>query len=94
MFAQEIISGDKMRILVRVTYGYYVIERILQRSNDEGLKEAVRAEAVKNFKHIGVNSLKSKWSDLLESMEVGNTHYHNLSGSKNNRHDDDYYREY
>ena len=84
-----------MRILVRVTYGYYVIERILQRSTNDEVKVAVRAEAIKNFKHIGVNSLKTKWMELLEKTDVGNTHYssggyHSKHGSK----EQEYFRDY
>lgn len=87
MFTGELISCDKLRILMRVTYGYYVIERILQKSTNEHTKAAVRAEALKNFKHIGVNSLKSKWTELLgvpeserkNSNSEGSEHSHNSS---------------
>lgn len=54
-----------MQILIRINYGYYVIERILQKCTDETLRRAVSGEVIKNFKHIGTHNLKKKWSDLL-----------------------------
>lgn len=38
MYAKEFGDGDKIRILIRVNYGYYVIERIMMRCFNEELK--------------------------------------------------------
>lgn len=35
MYAYEMIEGDKMRILIRNNYGYYVVERILMHCLNE-----------------------------------------------------------
>lgn len=37
MYANEVLKGDIMRVLVRVNYGYYVIERILMNCKNENL---------------------------------------------------------
>ena len=53
-----------MRILIRVNYGYYVIERILLRCEDEKIKVLIKKEIFKNVNFLGGNSLKNKWVEL------------------------------
>lgn len=64
MYANEVIKEDRMRILIRVNYGYYVIERILLRCDDEKIKAEVKKEIFKNVNFLGGNSLKNKWVEL------------------------------
>lgn len=52
----------------------------------------MKAEAVKNFKHIGVNSLKTKWAELLDQPEMGHRHTHSSgSGQSHNSQDREYW---
>jgi hypothetical protein len=62
---------ERIRILVRVNYGYYVVERILLRCTQEHVKHKLRDEVMKNIGYIGANNLKNKWLDLLERSRLG-----------------------
>ena len=55
-----------MRILIRVNYGYYVIERILLRCEDEELKTELKKQVFKNVNFLGGNSLRNKWIELAK----------------------------
>ena len=66
MYANEISKNEKLRILIRVNYGYYVVERILIRCHNESVKANLRDEIWKNLGYLGNNLLKNKWYDLLE----------------------------
>lgn len=66
MYAEELCRAERVRILVRVNYGYYVVERILLRCLNEQAKQKLRDEVTKNISYIGASNLKSKWLDLLE----------------------------
>jgi hypothetical protein len=71
MYAEELCVADRIRILVRVNYGYYVVERLLLRCNNDAVKEKLRNEVYKNISFIGGNNLKDKWLDLLEKSRQG-----------------------
>jgi hypothetical protein len=43
-YALELSTDDKIRILIRVNYGFYVIERILLRCKNEELNAKIREE--------------------------------------------------
>lgn len=70
-YASELTRTDRIRIVVRVNYGYYVIERILLRCFNEAIKQALRNEIMKNMKSMGANSLKAKWLDLVDRSSKG-----------------------
>ena len=63
-YAEEMIKEDRMRILIRVNYGYYVIERILLRCENEKVKADIKKEIIKNANFLGGNSLKNKWLEI------------------------------
>ena len=71
MYAYEMIEGDKMRILIRNNYGYYVVERILMHCLNEQLNWKLRGEIMKNVGFLGGNPLKNKWLDLVEKSKNG-----------------------
>lgn len=71
MYADELCVADRIRILVRVNYGYYVVERVLLRCHNEPAKAKLRDEVFKNLSFIGANNLKTKWVDLLEKSRLG-----------------------
>ncbi|CDW82681.1 pumillio protein 3 [Stylonychia lemnae] len=71
MYAQEIIEGDKLRILIRNNYGYYVVERILMHCLSEQLNQKLRQEILKNVNTLGGNQLRNKWLDLIEKSKSG-----------------------
>jgi hypothetical protein len=71
MYASELSRNDKIRILIRVNYGYYVVERILLRCFNEQIKARLRDEVYKNMIYLGANMLKNKWLDLLERSKNG-----------------------
>ena len=71
MYANELCKGDKMRILIRVNYGYYVVERVLLRCLNEECKRALRQEINKNLIYLGGNSLRNKWCELVEKSQAG-----------------------
>jgi hypothetical protein len=64
-------KADRIRILVRVNFGYYVVERILLRCYNEPVKALLRDEVIKNVSFIGGISLKKMWTDLLENSRLG-----------------------
>jgi hypothetical protein len=70
--------------LIRVNYGFYVIERILLRSTNDQLKNELREEIFNNLSFIGTINLKNKWIDLLERSRLGL-----LVKASCERHDDD-----
>lgn len=70
MYSEELCKADRIRILVRVNYGYYVVERVLLRCTNEQVKAALREEVFKNLGYIGANNLKCKWMDLLEKSRL------------------------
>ena len=70
-----------MRILIRVNYGYYVVERILIRCHDENVKAVLRNEVTKNLGYLGGNSLKNKWLELLRLSQAGLLNPGHISGS-------------
>lgn len=70
MYADEIIKEDRMRILIRVNYGYYVVERILLRCEDENTKTELKKEIFKNVNFLGGNSLKNKWMELAKKSTM------------------------
>jgi len=53
LYATELSRGDKIRILIRVNYGYYVVERILLRCLNEEAKEKLRDDVYKNLNYLG-----------------------------------------
>jgi len=71
MYAQELSHSDRIRILIRVNYGYYVVERILMRSFNETANAALRNEVSKNLGYLGGSSLKIKWLELLDNSKTG-----------------------
>lgn len=71
MYAAEICEGDKLRILIRNNYGYYVVERILMHCQSEDLNQRLRAEINKNVGFLGGNPLKNKWLDLVNKSKMG-----------------------
>lgn len=71
MYAIEIASGDKLRILIRNNYGYYVVERILMHCQNEQLNHRVRSEINKNIGFLGGNPLKNKWLSLIDKSING-----------------------
>ena len=71
MYADELGKSDKIRILIRVNYGYYVVERILLRCDSESSKARLRDEVFKNLNYLGANNLKNKWMELLEKSRTG-----------------------
>jgi hypothetical protein len=66
MYAEELGKTDRIRIIARVNYGYYVVERILLRCTNEQVKTQLRDEVLRNISYIGTTNLKNKWMDLLE----------------------------
>lgn len=62
---------DKLRILVRVNYGYYVVERILIRCNNEEIKANLRNYISSCFPYLGSNQLKNKWVEMLNLSSRG-----------------------
>ena len=71
MYADEVCKHDKMRILIRVNYGYYVVERILLRCFHEESKARLREEVYKSLGYLGANNLKNKWIELIEKSKAG-----------------------
>lgn len=71
MYADELGKTERVRILVRVNYGYYVVERILLRCSSEQVKAKLRDEVLRNVSYIGANNLRNKWIDLLEKSRLG-----------------------
>lgn len=71
MYASELAHGDKLRILIRVNYGYYVVERVLMNCHDSRLNEQLRSEICKNLCYLGGNALKNKWLDLVDKSARG-----------------------
>lgn len=71
MYAEEVCRADRIRILARVNYGYYVVERILLRCFNEPIKARLREEITKNLSYIGASNLKNKWLDLIENSKLG-----------------------
>lgn len=71
LYAMEIIEGDKMRILIRNNYGYYVVERILMHCLNESINLKLRSEISKNVGFLGGNPLKTKWLELIEKSSKG-----------------------
>lgn len=70
-YAGELSKADRIRILVRVNFGYYVVERILLRCFNEPVKALLREEVLKNVSFIGGINLKKMWMDLLENSRLG-----------------------
>lgn len=70
-YADELCLADRMRILVRVNYGYYVVERVLLRCFNEPVKARLRDEVYRNLNFVGANNLRSKWMDLIEKSRLG-----------------------
>ena len=71
IYSEELGRSDRLRILVRVNYGFYVIERILLRCTNEFVKAKLRDEVTKNIGFVGAANLKAKWMDLLERSRLG-----------------------
>jgi hypothetical protein len=62
---------DRIRVLIKVNYGFYVIERVLLRSTDEQVKGPLRDEVFSNIGLVATQNLKNKWLDLLERSRLG-----------------------
>ena len=71
MYADELSRDDRMRILIRVNYGYYVVERALMRCENEESKARLRDEVYKSLRYLGANNLKNKWVELVEKSRNG-----------------------
>lgn len=74
MYAQEVCKADILRVLVRVNYGYYVVERILMNCKNEELNTQLRTLAQKNLVHLGSNSLRNKWLSMIDKSQKGVLH--------------------
>ncbi len=48
-YGQELTKTERVRVLVKVNYGFYVIERVLLRSTDEQVKGPLRDEVFNNL---------------------------------------------
>jgi hypothetical protein len=70
-----------MRILIRVNYGYYVVERLLIRCFNENVKAALRNEVSKNMGFLGGNALKNKWSEVIRLSQAGILNPTHISGN-------------
>lgn len=53
LYAQELCKAERVRVLIKVNYGYYVIERVLLRSHDEQVKAPLRDEVFNNIGLVG-----------------------------------------
>ena len=49
LYAKELSISDRVRVLIKVNYGFYVIERVLLRSTDEQVKAPLRDEVFNNI---------------------------------------------
>ena len=70
-YTQELGETEKIRALIRVNYGFYVIERILLRSTNDQMKSDFREEIIRNLSLVGTQNIKNKWMDLLEKSRLG-----------------------
>jgi hypothetical protein len=61
MYALELAKVDRIRIIIRVNYGYYVVERILLRCINKEVKDTLSNEVLRNLSYSGGTSLKQKW---------------------------------
>eukprot|EP00347_Sterkiella_histriomuscorum_P010240 403377054 len=87
MYALEIIEGDKLRILIRNNYGYYVVERILIHCLNDQLNWKLRGEIMKNLGFLGGNPLKNKWVDLIEKSNNGIFYQNKIRTLRDNKID-------
>ncbi|CDW85572.1 UNKNOWN [Stylonychia lemnae] len=96
LYAQEICKGDAIRVLLRVNFGYYVIERILMNCFNEYLNQKVRTIIQKNLVHMGMNHLKKKWMDMIEKSEKGVLHLYKEKSNliKQKEQEDEEYQDY
>lgn len=60
-----------MRILIRVNYGYYVVERVFMKCQNEESNAKLRDEVYKSLGYLGTNNLKNKWFELIEKSRNG-----------------------
>ena len=65
LYAEELSESDRVRIMIRNIFGYYVLERILMRCEDDLIKEKLRQEIEKNSVHLSIKQLRAKWLDLI-----------------------------
>jgi len=71
LYAAELARSERVRILIRNIYGYYVVERVLMRCQDEGIKEDLRNEVIRNLSYLSNKALRTKWQDLVERSRSG-----------------------
>ena len=71
MYALELAKADRIRIIIRVNYGFYVVERILLRCMNKEVKDILSNEVLRNLSYSGGNSLKQKWQELIEKYKSG-----------------------
>ena len=71
LYAEELSKSERVRILVRNIYGYYVVERVLMRCTNEAQKSVLCDEILKNLAFLGNKTLKTKWFDLINRSKIG-----------------------
>ncbi len=67
--AQELTKSERIRIMIRNIFGYYVVERILMRSSDNSVTSFLCEEISKNLAYLGNKQLKAKWIDLIDKCK-------------------------
>jgi hypothetical protein len=64
-FVRELATRDKMKILTRNLYGFFVVERSLMRCRDENISKNLRTEINSSIQGLSDKNLKTKWKNLL-----------------------------
>ncbi len=74
MYALELCKEDILRVIIRVSYGYYVVERVLINCKNELLINKLRSQVFKSVSLLGGQLIRKKWLDMLDKSARGLLH--------------------